>query len=859
MLALTATQLNQQKAIFEETLVKEILAELRFFEDKMGGRAINRPGFAEKLIIHTAKAVALLLNITGAATSIPLPAIGISLSMAGIASDVVGSIANIAIEYGKDKRIKKVANISFTDVKHMLEISLFQFAKAASLRYEYLLAVKLSNNPAESVIPLARIGARRVVEFLCRHLDDGINDLKDINILLDGLIQGHSGKYVDGFKNNSLIAKHKQDKHLTAEGALGRSAMRVIGDMSHMYYRTTKQEGKHYSWGKTAFKRGSTDKTSKYEPKYGYIFVDNPTRQRYGYQAYFDDAINQNDEYQYQSRVYLASKDDIVDYLTNKKPQQSFLHYIQKVHPHISEIWVKNIAFDNMDFKRANFTGIDFSGCSFTKVNFDQVDFSKVNFAFVTMQEVVCQQVSFNQADFSFAYLKDVSFKQVSHLGAQWLGAQLEDIKDDLVQQLREIEQIKQQQKEVIDTTNEQFANLHQKLIQIEQEQTKKLKALEDSVYNQSTASAKQAQDVHKIAQQNAELIINTLAHKDYCEAKLKQVDVELNMISSKQAEHDENSKSIIQALQNDLRKLRAEITQSKQQLTTIRLSNSDKVIKEIRQYIVRNSQLGNNNVIEVDKMNATLMDIPKDRKDLLDKAIKIVEDQSMFIENIAVENSSLGDGNQIRGKEMLAKPYSYESDDETIDQVESQVDNLSNRLQELVFKEDGENTLNPDQQMQLFSLLVEQENATAKELKKLILEQAANLIDDRQKLYLISDLVKPAQKADNLSERLQNFLVNENQENNFTDSEKISLLGLLIDNEDATDTALKQFVAKLPLDLIDNRKKTTLAGYLFKLPQKQLQTNQLSQFGQFREQASSDPSQHVEQQQKQLQAPSLI
>ncbi len=76
----------------------------------------------------------------------------------------------------------------------LLRIHLQIFAKFASLRYEPFIAKCLSYYPLLGVIPLARVGARRLLEFLDRmmefYTDESIMQQRFYRVLLKGLVEG---------------------------------------------------------------------------------------------------------------------------------------------------------------------------------------------------------------------------------------------------------------------------------------------------------------------------------------------------------------------------------------------------------------------------------------------------------------------------------------------------------------------------------------------------------------------------------------------------------------------------------------------------------------------------------------------
>jgi len=104
---LSGKPLIEQKKIFEDNLVKEVLAWIRHSDDIMGKRAERLPECTEKLINYTTKAVAGLLGIAGAASAIPSSGAGAGLSLGALAVDAGGSAINAGIQHHQAKKNQK--------------------------------------------------------------------------------------------------------------------------------------------------------------------------------------------------------------------------------------------------------------------------------------------------------------------------------------------------------------------------------------------------------------------------------------------------------------------------------------------------------------------------------------------------------------------------------------------------------------------------------------------------------------------------------------------------------------------------------------------------------------------------------
>jgi len=206
---LDKTTLAEHKHIFETMLVRETLAEIRYLWDVQAGRAERRKGFKETLFLQS--------------------------------MEITASLLSLCIDKHKDSKLVVLEDF-FVESEDLLkiEITLQHMASHASLRYEYLIANLLSEQPVEGVIPFARIGARRIMRFLSALQTQLTQDNRaqlpiTPEFLLNGLIQGCSGVGYDGFKNHRLASRQPSTRKFTVEGAYGRASVRLLPMKGHDY------------------------------------------------------------------------------------------------------------------------------------------------------------------------------------------------------------------------------------------------------------------------------------------------------------------------------------------------------------------------------------------------------------------------------------------------------------------------------------------------------------------------------------------------------------------------------------------------------------------------------------------------
>jgi hypothetical protein len=661
MVILSDNRLIEQKKIFEDNLVKEVLAWIRHNQEITGNRAEKLPNSTEKLISYTTKTAANLLGIAGAVTAIPSAGAGAGLSLGAIGFDMVGNAITVGINHHYKKRIRKLAEFTATDANNIIEVCLRQFAKAASLRYEYLLAVKLSESPRESVIPLARVGAQRVIDYLQRNIeqDTELTFLQDSDWLLDGLLQGRSGGGRENiWTNNLLVAKAdntvNDERKLTVEGALGRSAMRDITNLAGpIYYHpaittfnhrpddtgmTRRREKPLNPLKKLGHKIKGDNQAPEYGPKYGAMLVDAKTMQRYSYSKPFNDTVMQDKAYDYQPQVFLATKTHVDDYLTNKSPNQSFLAYIQHVYPHISEVWVEKVNFENKAIQDADFSGVNFSRCQFNSVVFKNVNMSRVNFTFVKANDVLFENINFTQANFSFTSFENkVKFDPPSCTGALWLGANLTGLEDATATNFIELEARQQQLAEAM---RAEFDIVYAELNRIEQTQANKLSFVEDKIDTNTEELTKLAEQA---AEQTAQFV-NTLAYQKYCELELQTLKTS-DQCQQERIEHLEQEVAIMKKQSETTQQTRAQVT------------------KKIQQWLMKGVVVKDNNKIHFKEQIAEIMNLPPNRIDLHDRAMRIAETQDISVEQSGIIDSSFGNNNDIMSGKRIARAFTIEEE----------------------------------------------------------------------------------------------------------------------------------------------------------------------------------------------------
>lgn len=303
-----------KKELYTKVFKQEFLRELEYLWDVANRRAKARDTFTTKLIEQ----------LNGTARIVPIP-------MMAEVFERFTSALDFAANKVRDREIGCIANLrDQLDIKR-LEVLLDVVAKEAYRRYEFFIENYLSNTPEEGVIPFAKVGVMRVLEYVARK-HSGVTPLGLIrekmtiaknstevesagemielseSFLLAGLIEGRSGAWVQGFSNNKVsLNESQQEKFIEAEDVYARSAMCaceiINGQLKlELYYHlrpAAHQEGnklKNIMKGETdsLFNFGYVKDNQKGEPIAGFVLMPPSVIKRYDFIQYADGKPSQN-------------------------------------------------------------------------------------------------------------------------------------------------------------------------------------------------------------------------------------------------------------------------------------------------------------------------------------------------------------------------------------------------------------------------------------------------------------------------------------------------------------------------------------------------------------------------------------
>ncbi len=514
--------------LYHRVLVEEFLRELRFLMDARAGIE-GRPDFTHKLLKH-------FNDFAQEATGL-LPGSKVAGAILGKGFELVVDWAN---DKSKEGKAEHMAEQSLTLDEMELKVLVEAAALEACRRYQYVILVMLSEKPLEGVVEMARVGARRMLEYVGRRRLP-----LSIENLVDGLIAGHSGGYVDDYSNTQLIPKEERKSkgwkqlikqkvkrklgftEYTAEGAYGRSGLITrdgelfaLGDKSKARHKVESESKleRAFNYGYTKFIENTDD------PKYGYLYIPNyVVNQLYGHiigkisveqdRSKLSSKLQENLN-DFKPLLFAINRQDLEKYCkareaakTANKPEESLLDYIRRTHSQGNK--AQYILYDVENESDRKLTGLNLSGanlnrCCFINCEFEgslagtsfqesylqfsdfskvmtleDSDFSRAHLAHSKLQGRNLAKAILTQTDLSYADLRGgATLPQASNMvGAIWHKAIIEGILCG-EEQIKKIKVTQEQHQKMLDAQQLQLKDLEKSY----QTQQSELKGLKDQV-----------------------------------------------------------------------------------------------------------------------------------------------------------------------------------------------------------------------------------------------------------------------------------------------------------------------------------------------------------------------------------------
>lgn len=472
--------------LFSKIFVKEFTREFVFLTDVAAGRATRRSDFTDKLISiisrfanGIANGVPMLgplvevlgdLGALGAEIAHELKTIDESNRLPKLSAGLaVTSLWSLWHERQKTSESEGLARQSDLLDVEALRVLLECSAREAAWRHEFFLHTHLADEE-DAVIAFAKCGVTRALEYLARTGKEITQET-----ILQGLIEGRSGKFIQGWKNTRLSSKIPSETTLTAEGVYGRSAF-IDVDSRRTFVRNVAKH-KEVSLRLLAAAGGGSvssqlrlalsnygyvkykpKKTRDY-PKYGYLHVPTALIQQYDFQPHAtasEETRKEVESYVWQKRtITLTVLKAYLDYIKLLReagsPIPSLLDYVAALpeYPGVKAIAFRgDVSAEDLqggNYQDVDWTGVIFSGnlsgTIFTRAlligaKFKNIssavaaDFSAAHCEYMEVEgEANFSGACFNQTYFQFASLAHADLSLCEMLGAQWYGADLSEVK----------------------------------------------------------------------------------------------------------------------------------------------------------------------------------------------------------------------------------------------------------------------------------------------------------------------------------------------------------------------------------------------------------------------------------------------
>lgn len=423
---------SEKNALFVKVFTQEFMREFQFLSDVVAGRAQRRGEFTDKL-------VKLFKELKEA-------------PLAGAALNVLAGAVQHLHDTRRRKQMGHAGYLQDTVDVLQLQILVGTVAREAVRRYAYFINTRLSHEPETGIIPFAKSGVERALEYIVRtgaELDEAT--------LLSALIEGRSGAWVSGFSNTHLAGQGIYAKEkLHAEGAYARSAFRTT-DGQYWVRSTPKHKNERwlsisnfmaslYDYGVVDFK----DK-AKTEPTYGYALVPVTLVNQYDYQTHTPSARLLQELTQHPLPFAYITQNEIAAYVNQRKKTQGIQglrDYLKQFYPQI-ELGIcsddlRHLTFAGCDLSHCDFSGAIFSG-DMREVRFDhsflvgttflpgtqlqRASFQETSAAYLQAEDVDFTGANFNQARFEYAKLSHATLIECATLGTVWNKADLTGIK----------------------------------------------------------------------------------------------------------------------------------------------------------------------------------------------------------------------------------------------------------------------------------------------------------------------------------------------------------------------------------------------------------------------------------------------
>ena len=475
-------------------------------------------------------------------------------------------------------------------------------------RYEQVLTERLSTQPDQALMGLARVAARRCLAYLSENPLPAGNHQVRTEHLLAGVLVGAAVPWYHRPLNllktgESLQGSDEAEKlSFTAEKLLVNGAWIKDSDAGEVGCYTHKAT-EWISASTSTFKKTSVPLGGL--PTYGYVagFV---SVLDLGLKPYTGTSLDLR-EWQHRRLQQPVTKNDVSAYLSsaevkkarpeNRTASQSFIQFLHQRSPGTFSLDAQAVLSDDLsefELRSGNFQGVDFSGsrlsgdisyasfergrllaCTGTTLRAvvgSTVNFAEAELGFSTLSEGKFDgTVNFTQADLTCVDLTNTIFGEVEHVGAVWHKAVLTNvnyhgIRDAQAAQVTEMAAEQTKQRAQLRQINDQIQALEarmQPLLEKCDQQTERREQLESLLVAQVNRLKFEAYATEKLEQ----LSHQSSAHSD----AIARLGSTLTTVREERAAGERMLQNQIDRLQHDVSDLKTRARRNSEEKLTIK------------------------------------------------------------------------------------------------------------------------------------------------------------------------------------------------------------------------------------------------------------------------------------------------
>lgn len=487
------SDIDRKRSLFMKILKDEFLRELNYLWEVANGRAVPRDTVVTQI----------LQPLISVARAIPVPWVGAVVQTFNI-------VAGFAANRVRNQRIAVVASLKTELDIPRLSVLLDTVAREALRRYESFIIDRLSDDLEMGVVPFAKAGARRMIEYISHHRvvdvsTGGITLTLNEATLLAGLIEGQSGAWIEGFSNHVLQLKKTQmdslarskPKTVDAEDVYARAGFRQFeikdGRLVDILY--SRAQPKHHELPE--WKKFQATVKGKIRPfgDFGYvrfskqdgIFVQNP---EVGYVLMPLQVIRDRYDFSVQDAKVLSplllaelkasshsmiqvDRATIAQYISWEKTKKDsgLIDYVRDVlhYPLVQQVIcgddLSGLPFAGLNLSHSDLSGAILSG-DLTLTNLShsylvgtvfqgvtsahKISLNNSHCEYLSAEGVDFQGGDLTQTNFEYASLKGINLIGCKMLGARWEFADLTNVRSDVDVLREQSQQMQGLQKELL-------------------------------------------------------------------------------------------------------------------------------------------------------------------------------------------------------------------------------------------------------------------------------------------------------------------------------------------------------------------------------------------------------------------------